>query len=1217
MSLLRHPPDDDELASEIEDLFRGPGLDIPQERPDKWDQVYDINNVKEPFRHYIIALLNQYVDAFSLHPLDIGRVEDPDLAMSIIVKELPPRQKTFPLPEPLVKHMRHIIHELVELDVLTPGISPVSAPCFLVPRNSAEKTKLQQMKREGNVDYDSIRYRLCADYRALNKTILNNWAGDSPVSHVYSMLKGRAYISIFDVSQAFFQIPVKPECQYLTCISLSNGLGSFKFRAAPMGVSCSPAALQHAMAQTLNPRKKHPTRPGYITEPVYPNNICFYADDVIVVASDPDEMAKVLEALFQRLIKVGFKLGLKKAIFYEHDKSLEILGFDVDSSGKTITETKLRIAREMARPTTLHALQQCIGFFGYLSGHVPAYQDMICALTDALGTCKGKLHWTPNMETAFNNLKTAIAQNIKLYHINFQEPLYVQSDASDHAAGMVLLQFDGQVRVISFHSYKWPKAIKAKYSIVAKEALALTLAIKKWLPELMAVRHRVAIVDSYAVTYILSGSRAGNSRLGRLAMTLLSMPIHIVIRHRSGAQNVGPDYLSRYFYQHTPHLKLKNVNTIQKEQMKAPPFQEGDITTMERINQMVHEDKDYVRSFLQNPADADRLPPSQMVAEIHSLDYDLIRTLYFDQSMEAEAQRPLLQSMFCEVEHGVNYLSLAAKEIRWETIIKAQCRDRHLSRLRETAMQGDDNRYRIHNGMLCKRRYPDKDWDHPGNSLIMIPHSGEIISYLIGAYHFGHHGVTKITAALKNTFYIPRMRRHVRDFCLGCAICARLRLKTFPRNPHAHLYQPSSPMEILDVDFLYMDPVGRHRYILNIVDRYSKKLFSVATTGMTSKIVIRCLRQLFSMFGAPQYICADNQISLLRSRESMTFLSEWGTCIKSGLPYNSRSQALVETLNGSLRYMLQALGMQHNTAKWPELLPLALYLHNSAPVSSLPGHLTPDAVFFGRSTERFPLGRHKVAGHVLPEQNYHILEDTHKANQRAIDQFLKHKRLKEEHKPAPRGATFKFKTGEFVYFRQFTPGLKKGTGVKYTNTIYQIERVYHDWIVIRDIYRVTSPPYTITTSRYFLKPFSPRPAFLFDHVKDDMKAIGKPLHISDFPTGTQGPVPSVYRNKPRQNKLTKPVRPPATSSAILGRSHSPADDGSSPNESEPDDQTSSHTASMADTAVRSHPAQPQILPGPSESESSDESSDAPRGLVNWLKGALRMQGRQTRRGTKF
>ena len=101
--------------------------------------------------------------------------------------------------------------------------------------------------------------------------------------------------------------------------------------------------------------------------------------------------------------------------------------------------------------------------------------------------------------------------------------------------------------------------------------------------------------------------------------------------------------------------------------------------------------------------------------------------------------------------------------------------------------------------------------------------------------------------------------------------------------------------------------------------------------------------------------------------------------------------------------------------------------------------------------------------------------------------------------------------------------MKSGVGVKYVNTVYQIVKKYFSWVELVDIYKVTSPPYRLTTSIHFCKPFSERDPLLFSKLKPDQSMLGGSLLAKDMPTGEgeSVEVPTVY--DPRKPNKPKPT----------------------------------------------------------------------------------------------
>ncbi len=417
-----------------------------------------------------------------------------------------------------------------------------------------------------------------------------------------------------------------------------------------------------------------------------------------------------------------------------------------------------------------------------------------------------------------------------------------------------------------------------------------------------------------------------------------------------------------------------------------------------------------------------------------------------------------------------------------------------------------------------------------------------------------------------------------------------------------------------------------------MVDRYSRKTYAVATTSMTSSVVVRALTGIFAHFGNYTYICGDNQASLLNNREIKTFTSKWGAAIKTGIPYNSRSQSLIESHNASIKFMIKSLCLQNMTKDWPSLVPLCLYLLNTNPNTGLPDGMCPDQVHFGREIVLYPVMKHKVSGHILQEDYFEITQRQHEMNKQAI---LKYHNMRKrftlrdsQNKGTP------FSPGKYVYFRRLNLGKTPGIGQKYVNTVYRIEKCFHSLVEIRDIFKLTDPPWTLTTTIYFLKPFTERSS-LYKYIQPDQRRIGGVLREKDLPIGEQEmETPDVYDPTSRQAK-EKIILPSGSSSSSDEEtvSESEEDIESGTNEKDNNDLADLPTPKQLETEVQSNPVpnSPNLLPRerPSMPNISKEkqpltddlkektTNKTSKNLGKWLKEAISLPKRQTRSGLKL
>lgn len=160
----------------------------------------------------------------------------------------------------------------------------------------------------------------------------------------------------------------------------------------------------------------------------------------------------------------------------------------------------------------------------------------------------------------------------------------------------------------------------------------------------------------------------------------------------------------------------------------------------------------------------------------------------------------------------------------------------------------------------------------------------------------------------------------------NCSICAELKPKFF-QPPLFKLIKATQPFERISVDFKGPLPSSsRNKYMLTIVDEYSRFPFAFPCTDMTSQTIIRCFCQLFSLFGMPSYVHSDRGSSFL-STELTDFLHRKGVATSRTTPYNPQGNGQVERLNATLwRAILLALKSRDlPISSWETVLPDALH----------------------------------------------------------------------------------------------------------------------------------------------------------------------------------------------------------------------------------------------------------------------------------------------------
>ena len=115
------------------------------------------------------------------------------------------------------------------------------------------------------------------------------------------------------------------------------------------------------------------------------------------------------------------------------------------------------------------------------------------------------------------------------------------------------------------------------------------------------------------------------------------------------------------------------------------------------------------------------------------------------------------------------------------------------------------------------------------------------------------------------------------------------------------------------------------------IDEHSRFPFAFPCADMTATSVIKCLVQVFSIFGLPQYIHSDRGPQFM-SQELKAFLHDKGIATSRSTPYNPRGNGQVERLNSTIwkaiTLSLKSKGLP--TEQWEVALTDALhYIHRS------------------------------------------------------------------------------------------------------------------------------------------------------------------------------------------------------------------------------------------------------------------------------------------------
>jgi hypothetical protein len=239
-------------------------------------------------------------------------------------------------------------------------------------------------------------------------------------------LKDAKYFTKLDLRSGYHQIRIAEGDTWKTTFKTKQGL--FEWMVMPFRLCNAPATFMRVMNDVLRP---------------------FLDDFVIVYLEHIEHVKRVLdvlrkEQLFLKLSKCEFG---KTSFIY--------LGHIVGGGELKIDPYKVKVILEWSRPNNVTEVRIFLGAAQYWRKFIANFSS-IAAPLHAVTSVKKGFQWGGKQQQAFDTLKEKINSTPVLALPNLRQPFEIQTDASNYAMGVVLLQYG---KPICFHSETFNGAV--------------------------------------------------------------------------------------------------------------------------------------------------------------------------------------------------------------------------------------------------------------------------------------------------------------------------------------------------------------------------------------------------------------------------------------------------------------------------------------------------------------------------------------------------------------------------------------------------------------------------------------------------------------------------------------------------------------------------------------------------------------------------------------
>jgi transposase InsO family protein len=203
-----------------------------------------------------------------------------------------------------------------------------------------------------------------------------------------------------------------------------------------------------------------------------------------------------------------------------------------------------------------------------------------------------------------------------------------------------------------------------------------------------------------------------------------------------------------------------------------------------------------------------------------------------------------------------------------------------------------------------------------GKELVVVPESmqTEIIKR---AHEKGHMGLKYTQNQLEQNYYIPKVKQKIERIIANCVHCILINRKKGKQEGFLHpIYKDDIPLYTYHID--HLGPLEsthkNYKYVLAIIDGFTKFVWIYPTKTTTSAEVISKLEVQKNTFGNPVQIISDRGTTF-SSKEFQEYCTSEGIkhhLITTGLP---RANGQVERLNQVIIPILSKLSLD-NPSQW-------------------------------------------------------------------------------------------------------------------------------------------------------------------------------------------------------------------------------------------------------------------------------------------------------------
>ncbi|GJT86624.1 putative reverse transcriptase domain-containing protein [Tanacetum coccineum] len=356
--------------------------------------------------------VRKYVDRGSYLLLkSLKRNRQRDFEIELVPGAAPVARAPYRLAPSEMKELARQLQELSDKGFIRPSSSPWGAPVLFVK------------KKDGS-------FRMCIDYRELNKLTIKNRYPLPRIDDLFDQLQGSSVYSKIDLRSGYHQLRVREKDIPIT--AFRTRYGHYEFQVMPFGLTNAPAVFMDLMNR--------------VCKPFLDKFVIVFIDDILIYSKNKEEHKEHLRIILELLQKEKLYAKFLKCEFWLD--SVKFLGHVINSQGVHVDPAKVEAIKSWSALKSPTEVRQFLGLAGYYRRFIEGFSLIVKPLTKL--TQKNKTYeWGEEEEEAFQLLKDKLCSAPILALPEGSKDFVMYCDASLKGYGAVLMQCE---KVIAYAS---------------------------------------------------------------------------------------------------------------------------------------------------------------------------------------------------------------------------------------------------------------------------------------------------------------------------------------------------------------------------------------------------------------------------------------------------------------------------------------------------------------------------------------------------------------------------------------------------------------------------------------------------------------------------------------------------------------------------------------------------------------------------------------------